>query len=113
MAATVAVIALTLFVVFHAMVRSIRNQRDRRRPLLREFALSILFATLFVLSWLGQLVTEWQVFTDDARSAIAMASAAAVPSSSSEALATSRPVRSQIMVWKLNSASSRPWLISG
>ena len=47
------------------------------------------------------------------RSASASASAAAVASSSSEALATSRPVRSQIIVWKLNSASSRPWLISG
>ena len=43
-----------------------------------------------------------------ALSASAIASAAAVPSSSSEALATSRPVRSQTMVWKLNSASSRP-----
>jgi hypothetical protein len=52
-------------------------------------------------------------FAGAARSASAMASAAAVPSSSSEALATSSPVRSQIMVWKLNSASSRPWLISG
>ena len=48
-----------------------------------------------------------------ARSASAIASAAAVASSSSEALATSSPVRSQTMVWKLNSASSRPWLISG
>ncbi|MNL36374.1 hypothetical protein D3C87_1584490 [compost metagenome] len=43
----------------------------------------------------------------------AMASAAAVASSSSEALATSRPVRSAIIVWKLRSASRRPWLISG
>jgi hypothetical protein len=53
------------------------------------------------------------VFAADTRSASAIASAAAVASSSNEALATSRPVRSQIMVWKLNSASSRPWLISG
>ena len=42
-----------------------------------------------------------------------MASAAAVPSSSSEALAMSRPLRSAIIVWKFRSASSRPWLISG
>ena len=42
-----------------------------------------------------------------------MASAAAVPSSSSEALAISMPVRSQIAVWKLISASSRPCAISG
>ena len=40
-------------------------------------------------------------------------SRAAVDSSSIEAPATSRPVRSATIVWKLISASSRPWLISG
>ena len=49
----------------------------------------------------------------DSRRAIAIASAAAVASSSSEALATGSPVSSLIIVWKLSSASSRPWLISG
>ena len=38
-----------------------------------------------------------------------MASAAAVASSSSDALATGRPVRSSTTVWKFSSASSRPW----
>ncbi len=42
-----------------------------------------------------------------------IASAAAVASSSIEALAMSSPVRSHTIVWKLSSASSRPWLISG
>ena len=42
-----------------------------------------------------------------------IASAAAVASSSSEALARSMPVRSVTMVWKFSSASSRPWEISG
>ena len=42
-----------------------------------------------------------------------MASAAAVDSSSSEALARSIAVNSQTMVWKLSSASRRPWDISG
>ena len=37
----------------------------------------------------------------------------AVPSSSREALAVGRPVRSPTTVWKLSSASSRPWEISG
>ena len=37
-----------------------------------------------------------------------MASAAAVDSSSSEALAMSKPVKSVTMVWKLISASKRP-----
>ena len=43
---------------------------------------------------------------------MAMASAAAVPSSSMEALAMAIPVRSQTMVWKLTRASIRPWEIS-
>ena len=47
------------------------------------------------------------------RCAMAIASAAAVASSSSDALAISSPVRSQTSVWKLRSASNRPWLISG
>jgi hypothetical protein len=42
-----------------------------------------------------------------------MASAAAVASSSMEALVISMPVRSHTIVWKSSSASSRPWLISG
>jgi hypothetical protein len=35
-----------------------------------------------------------------------------VPSSSSEAFAIASPVSSSIIVWKLTSASSRPWEIS-
>ena len=42
-----------------------------------------------------------------------MASAAAVPSSSSEALASSMPVRSMIICWKFSRPSSRPCEISG
>ena len=47
------------------------------------------------------------------RRARVIASAAAVASSSSEAPDTGRPVRSLTAVWKLSSASSRPWEISG
>ncbi len=43
---------------------------------------------------------------------IVMASAAAVPSSSSDAVAMSIPVRSFTTVWKLRSDSSRPCAIS-
>ena len=43
---------------------------------------------------------------------IAIASAAAVPSSSSDAFATVKPVRSHTIVWKLSSASRRPCAIS-
>ena len=52
-------------------------------------------------------------FPRTARCISVIASAAAVPSSSIEALATSSPVRSATIVWKFSSASSRPWLISG
>ena len=48
-----------------------------------------------------------------ARLARVMASAAAVASSRSEALARLIPVRSAIIVWKFKSASRRPWEISG
>jgi hypothetical protein len=41
-----------------------------------------------------------------------MASAAAVASSSSEAVAMGRPVSSAVTVWKVKSASSRPCAIS-
>jgi hypothetical protein len=46
------------------------------------------------------------------RLASVIASAAAVASSSIEALAIGIAVRSQTMVWKLTSASIRPWEIS-
>ena len=43
---------------------------------------------------------------------MAMASAADVPSSNKDALATSMPVKSMTMVWKFSKASRRPWAIS-
>jgi len=47
------------------------------------------------------------------RLARVIASAAAVGSSSIEALQMGNPVRSLTIVWKVKSASSLPWLISG
>ncbi len=49
----------------------------------------------------------------EARRASSMPSATAEDSSSIEAFAVSSPVRSETMVWKLISASSRPCEISG
>ena len=46
------------------------------------------------------------------RLSIVIASAAAVASSSREALAMSQPVKSQTIVWKLSNASNLPWDIS-
>ena len=89
------------------------GQRDRRRPASSRAARRGCAARRASADALRDRRRRLWSSTCDARSASAMASAAAVASSSSEALATSSPVRSQIMVWKLNSASSRPWLISG
>jgi hypothetical protein len=49
----------------------------------------------------------------DARRMSVIASAAAVGSSSSDALAVGRPVRSATTVWNVSSASRRPCEISG
>ena len=49
----------------------------------------------------------------DTRFARPIASAAAVDSSSNDALAKSRPVKSRVIVWKFNNDSKRPCAISG
>ena len=71
------------------------------------------FTTLIVCGKQSASTKKAAAFDFDCRRASAIASAAAVGSSSSEALAMSIPVRSETMVWKFSSASSRPWLISG
>ena len=48
-----------------AMARSIRVQRTAHRPVWREFGLGIILVVLFFVSWIGQLITQWQVFTDE------------------------------------------------
>jgi hypothetical protein len=66
------------------------------------------------------IVCGWQLIDtkneDDGlpllRRHISIASAAAVASSSSEALATGSPVRSHTIVWKFSIPSSRPCAIS-
>ena len=70
-------------------------------------------STAIVWGWVSGSTTKVSLGLFDSRRAMLIASAAAVPSSSMDALARSRPVRSATMVWKLRSASSRPWLISG
>ena len=69
--------------------------------------------TSIVWGWQSASTTNTGPALGVSRRHMAMASAAAVDSSSSDALANSIPVRSQTMVWKLSSASRRPWEISG
>ena len=59
-------VAIVAFLVF-SMVRSITNERTQGRPVLREFGLSIILLILFLTSWLGQGVSQWQRFTDEER----------------------------------------------
>jgi hypothetical protein len=65
-----------------------------------------------VCGWQSPATTIVFDFDFTPRLASVIASAAAVASSSIEALAIAMPVRSQTMVWKLISASRRPCEIS-
>ena len=64
---TTLIIAGSLGVCFFTMLRSIRDHRNPSRSVWREFGLSIACAAMFVASWIGQLIAQWQQFTDEAR----------------------------------------------
>ena len=68
--------------------------------------------TSMVWGWQSPATTNTLLLLLTLRLASVIASAADVASSSMEALAMAMPVRSQTMVWKLISASSRPCEIS-
>ena len=59
-------LACLAFVVF-SMLRSIRDERTPGRSVLREFGLSIALMVMFLASWFGHGVAEWQTFTDEQR----------------------------------------------
>ena len=68
MMAVVALITFgTLGFLIFTMARSIRNDRDRRRSIWREFALSLSLMILFFATWLGHGISEWQTYTDQQR----------------------------------------------
>ena len=69
--------------------------------------------TSMVCSWQASETKNTSLLFFDKRQQKVIASAAAVASSNSEALAMSIAVKSLTMVWKFNNASRRPWLISG
>ena len=46
-------------------LRSVRDERTPGRSLWREFGLSFFLMMLFFVSWIGQLISEWQLFTDE------------------------------------------------
>ena len=68
--------------------------------------------TSIVCGWASPATMMRSLLALTLRRASVIASAAAVASSSMEALAIAMPVRSQTIVWKFTSASSRPCEIS-
>jgi hypothetical protein len=58
----------TLVVLMHSLLRSIRNERTEGRSVWREFSLGLVLAILFFATWIGHVVAEWQVYTDEQRS---------------------------------------------
>ena len=48
-------------------IKSIQNEKRTSMRLWKNFGLSLAFCTLFLVSWVGQGIAEWQEYTDDAR----------------------------------------------
>jgi hypothetical protein len=49
-------------------IRSIRNEHRTHMSLWKNFGLSLGFCALFLISWVGHAITQWQVYTDEQRS---------------------------------------------
>jgi hypothetical protein len=58
----------TLVFLIAATARSIQTQRTKGRSIWREFALGLILMILFLVTWLGQGIAQWQTFTDEQRS---------------------------------------------
>jgi Domain of unknown function (DUF6766) len=54
-----------LALVIFAMIRSIQTHHSNGRSVWREFGLGLILMILFFVSWIGQGIAEWQVFTDE------------------------------------------------
>jgi hypothetical protein len=67
MAAVVVATVAALGLLIASMLRSIRDERTPGRSIWREFGLSIALLTLFLTTWVGHGVSEWQAFTDEQR----------------------------------------------
>jgi len=68
MLATMVLTLGALVFLLAATARQIRDERSPHRSLWREFGLGLVLMILFFATWVGQGVTEWQVFTDEAQS---------------------------------------------
>ena len=57
----------TLAVLIGVMIRSIQNERDKRRSIWREFALGLVLVIMFFATWVAHGISEWQEYTDAQR----------------------------------------------
>ena len=55
--------------LFGSLIVSIRREEGMKglRNVWRGFGLSVAFSTLFLVSWITQVLAEWQVFVDEGR----------------------------------------------
>jgi Uncharacterized protein conserved in bacteria (DUF2188) len=64
--AIVIMVGITAYLI-GTMIRSIQNEKRTKMRLWKNFGLSLGFCLLFLLSWAGHGIAEWQEFTDVAR----------------------------------------------
>ena len=57
-------LAVLGFLVF-TTIRSIQAERTGERSIFREFGLGLILMVLFLLTWVGQGVAQWQTFVDE------------------------------------------------
>jgi hypothetical protein len=67
MAAVIVITVATLVLLVAAMMRSISDERTPGRSVWREFGLSLVLGILFLSTWMGQLVAQYQTAVDEAR----------------------------------------------
>ncbi len=60
------IVGMTLYLV-GSLTRSIQNEKKTSMRLWKNFGLSLGFCVLFFVTWVGQAIAQWQVFTDQQR----------------------------------------------
>jgi hypothetical protein len=55
------------FLLF-ALVRSVQNEKSKDRGVWRQFGLGLSLMILFFVTWIAHGISQWQTFTDEARS---------------------------------------------
>ena len=67
MAVAILITAGVTFYLVGTLARSIQNEKSTRMKLWKNFGLSLGFCALFFVTWFGQGIAQWQVYTDEQR----------------------------------------------